>query len=76
MVQTEGITIGIHPASSTELSSGSISVGFMIDNFEEAKSLLDKNSIVYKAEDDGKSGNYLHFKDNDGTVLYFVKPKW
>lgn len=54
MVVTEGITIGIHPAKETELNSGTVSVGFMIDDFEQAKALLDKNNIVYKAEDDGK----------------------
>lgn len=75
MLITEGITIGIHPANETELTSGSISIGFMIDNIEDAKTLLDKSNIVYKAED-GKSGNYVHFKDHDGTVLYFVEPKW
>ena len=76
MVVTEGITIGIHPAKDAELNSGTVSIGFMINTIEDAKALLDKNNIVYKAEDDGKSGNYLHFKDPDGTVLYFVQPKW
>jgi len=75
MVVTEGITIGIHPAKDAELNSGTVSIGFMINTIEDAKALLDKNNIVYKAEDDGKSGNYLHFKDPDGTVLYFVQPK-
>lgn len=76
MVITEGITIGLHPAKDAELNSGSVSIGFMIDDLEEAKALLNKNYIIYQAEDDGKSGNFLHFKDIDGTVLYFVKPKW
>ena len=76
MVITEGITIGLHPAKDAELNSGSVSIGFMIVDLEEAKALLNKNNIIYQAEDDGKSGNYLHFKDIDGTVLYFVKPKW
>lgn len=76
MVVTEGITIGIHPAKSAEVNSGTVSIGFMIDKIEEAKALLEKNNIVFKEEDDGKSGNYLHFKDTDGTVLYFVQPKW
>jgi catechol 2,3-dioxygenase-like lactoylglutathione lyase family enzyme len=76
MVETSGITIGIHPASVDEVNSGTVSIGFMIDKMEDAKALLDSNKVVYKAEDDGKSGNYLHFKDPDGTILYFVQPKW
>ena len=76
MVVTEGITIGIHPAKDAEVNSGSVSIGFMIDKIEEAKILLNKNHVAHKQEDDGKSGMYLHFKDPDGTVLYFVQPKW
>ena len=76
MVETTGITIGIHPAKDNELDSGSISIGFMIDKIEDGKELLTKNDVVYIEENDGKSGNYLHFKDPDGTVLYFVQPKW
>ena len=77
MIGTTGITIGIHPAGDkTNLNSGSVSIGFMLEKIEDAKNLLDKNNIAYKNEDDGKSGIYVHFKDPDGTVLYFVEPKW
>jgi catechol 2,3-dioxygenase-like lactoylglutathione lyase family enzyme len=76
MMITTGLTIGIHPAHGEQTSSGNVSIGFMIENFGEAKALLEKNNIPYKAEDDGKSGNYLHFTDKDGTLLYYVQPKW
>ena len=75
MVVTQGLTIGIHPAEDAELNSGTVSIGFMIDKIEDAKSLLDKNNIAFKAED-GKSGRYLNFKDLDDTALYFVEPGW
>lgn len=76
MISTTGITIGIHHSEDkASLNSGSVSIGFMLDKIEDGKELLDKNSICYKT-DDGKSGTYIHFKDPDGTVLYFVKPKW
>lgn len=75
MLVTEGITIGIHPAETAANSSGTVSIGFMIEKIEEAKELLAQHNIPYK-EDDGKSGHYLHFKDPDNTVLYFVVPKW
>ena len=51
-------------------------IRFMIDKIAAAKKMLDKHKIKYKAENDGKSGLYLHFKDTDGTILYFVEPKW
>jgi len=55
--------------------SGNVSIGFMIENFDDVKKLLEKNGIQFRT-DDGKSGTYAHFKDPDGTLLYFVKPKW
>ena len=76
MVVAEGITIGIHPSDEKGNNSGTVSVGFMTGDINEAKTLLDKNKISYEFQDDGKSGDYLHFKDPDGTILYFVNPKW
>lgn len=75
MMVTEGITIGLHPTESSNTSSGTLSVGFMIEQIAAAKELLDSHSIAYH-EDNGKSGHYLHFKDPDNTILYFVEPKW
>ncbi len=75
MVETAGLTLGIHPGGDDKSGSGSVSVGLMIDDINEAKALLEKNNITAKFED-GKSGTYLHFKDPDGTIVYFVQPKW
>ena len=71
-VVTTGITIGLHPGGTNTSSSGSVSIGFLVDDINEAKTLLDGNAIAYKAED-GKSGNFTHFEDLDGTVLYFMQ---
>jgi len=75
MVETTGITIGLHPTSEKELSSGSVSIGFMVDSLAEASAMLETNHINCKPAD-GKSGKYIHFDDPDGTKLYFVEPKW
>ncbi|HMG13814.1 MAG TPA: VOC family protein [Saprospiraceae bacterium] len=75
MVTTTGITVGLHPSESEVNSSGTVSLGMMIKDIEEVKELLNAKNIVYK-QDDGKSGVYLHFTDPDGTILYFVLPKW
>jgi catechol 2,3-dioxygenase-like lactoylglutathione lyase family enzyme len=72
-----GLVIGLHPTNVPDhpTGSGNISIGFTTDNFEEAKSILIKLSIeVQTREEEG--GQFLHFKDPDGTALYFIKPKW
>jgi len=76
MLETSGLTIGLHPGGDEASNSGTVSIGFMIDDINEAKALLEKNDIAGATFDDGKSGTYLHFKDLDGSVLYFVQPKW
>lgn len=75
MVTATGITIGLHPGRDVDTDNHNISIGMMIDKATEAKTLLEKNEISFKL-DDGKSGIYLHFKDPDGTVLYFTEPRW
>ena len=75
MLNATGITIGLHPGREDKAGNTNISIGLMIDKAEEARTLLEKNFIPYKLEA-GKSGIYLHFKDPDGTVLYFTEPKW
>jgi catechol 2,3-dioxygenase-like lactoylglutathione lyase family enzyme len=74
-LETTGITIGLHPGGKPAQSSDHISIGFMIDDIAEAKALLEQNQIPYKY-DDGKSGKFTHFKDLDGTVLYFMQPMY
>ena len=75
MVTAAGITLGLHPSDKTNHSSGTTSVGFMIDSLDEGEELLTRNGIKYQ-KDTGKSGAYLHFNDPDGTALYFVQPAW
>jgi predicted enzyme related to lactoylglutathione lyase len=71
------IVIGLHPTSqsASKGNSGNSSIGFTVDDFDEAKSLLQKLSIeaTYRQEE---GGEFIHFNDPDGTALYFIKPKW
>ena len=76
MLAAEGITLGLHPSDGEKTGSGSTSIGFFIEKIEDAKALLQEHQIECNHEDDGKSGIYLHFTDPDGTILYFVQPKW
>jgi catechol 2,3-dioxygenase-like lactoylglutathione lyase family enzyme len=72
-----GVVIGLHPTSDTNLTgnSGNVSIGFTGDDFEEAKTLLQKISIKLTVRQE-EGGQFLHFNDPDGTSLYFTKPKW
>ena len=77
MLSSPGLVIGLHPASNDQLkdNSGNVSIGFTIDNFEEAKSELQNLSILV-TERTEEGGQFLHFTDLDGTALYFIEPKW
>jgi catechol 2,3-dioxygenase-like lactoylglutathione lyase family enzyme len=71
-----GIVLGIHPANDKTFDgSGNVSIGFSIDDFEEAQNLLKDLEIEATLSKDG-GGTLLLFADPDGTMLYFVKSNW
>jgi catechol 2,3-dioxygenase-like lactoylglutathione lyase family enzyme len=71
------VIIGLHPSSDANQSgnSGNASIGFTVDDFEGAKTLLQKLSIKTTDRQE-EGGKFLHFNDLDGTSLYFIKPTW
>lgn len=72
-----GIVIGLHPTNEKNVAghSGNASIGFTTADFEGAKKLLQALGIeATDREEEG--GQFIHFKDPDGTALYFIKPKW
>ena len=72
-----GIVIGLHPTAQENLTggSGNVSIGFVADDLDEAKLLLEKIPVQATAREE-EGGKFLHFSDPDGTALYFIKPKW
>lgn len=72
-----GIVIGLHPTNAINLTgtSGIVSIGFIADNFEETKNLLQTLSVNVNDRQE-EAGQFLHFNDPDGTALYFIKPQW
>jgi catechol 2,3-dioxygenase-like lactoylglutathione lyase family enzyme len=72
-----GVVLGLHPTTSEHLpgNSGNTSIGFTVDDLEEARVELGKASIPAAGREE-EGGQFLHFKDPDGTALYFIKPKW
>jgi catechol 2,3-dioxygenase-like lactoylglutathione lyase family enzyme len=73
IVEAPGVSIGLHPAEKIH-HSVSVSVGFGIADLGIAKNKLEELQIPYEQEE-GKSGNFLHFKDPDGFILYFMQSK-
>ena len=71
-----GIVVGLHPTSDNNLigNSGNVSIGFTTDNFDEAKSHLEKLDFNVQTRSE-EGGQFLHFTDPDGTALYFIKPR-
>jgi len=56
-----GIIIGLHPTNdSLQHGSGNTSIGFTTDNFEDAKSMLEKLSVNSRPERK-KAGNFCIF---------------
>jgi catechol 2,3-dioxygenase-like lactoylglutathione lyase family enzyme len=76
-VEAPGITIGLHPVSADNVKrgSGSVSIGFTTDNFEETVSMLSQLPIQAEKRNE-EGGQFIHFTDPDGTAVYFIKPKW
>jgi catechol 2,3-dioxygenase-like lactoylglutathione lyase family enzyme len=72
-----GVILGLHPTDASNLkgNSGNTSIGFIANNFEEAKVLLQNLSVAI-TERQEEGGQFLHFYDPDGTALYFINPSW
>ena len=72
MMTTMGLTIGFHPKDEEPNSSGSISIGFIVDDLMPIKEILGSKKIPF-TERPGKAGDFINFKDLDNTALYFTK---
>ena len=72
-----GMTIGLHPSdeSNPKAGSGNVSLGFTTDHFEETMTALGERNIATEERNE-EGGQFIHFRDPDGTSLYFIKPKW
>jgi catechol 2,3-dioxygenase-like lactoylglutathione lyase family enzyme len=71
-VAAPGVVIGLHPAKATENPTNSISIGFGVDSLAEAEKRLKELNVHYETAED-KTGKIAHFKDPDGTLLYFME---
>jgi catechol 2,3-dioxygenase-like lactoylglutathione lyase family enzyme len=69
------IIIGLHPQKEELPANTKISIGFMIQDINEAKKLLTDMKVPFKFSE-AKEGDYLHFNDPDGNFLYYSQPKW
>lgn len=77
MLEAPGIVIGLHPVEKNLAAkgSGNVSLGFTSDNFEKTIILLNNAGIKSELRAE-EAGDFLHFKDPDGTEVYFIDPKY
>src|SRR5690349_2123449 len=71
-VAAPGVVIGLHPAKEAANTSTAISIGFGVDSLDEVKNRLQELGVAYETAE-AKEGKYAHFKDPDGTLLYFME---
>ena|ERR1051326_9166589 len=72
-VAAPGVVIGIHPAKERNvITTNAFSIGFGIDSLEDVKNRLSELGVDYETAED-KAGKYAHFRDPDGTLLYFME---
>jgi len=73
-VSGPGVVIGLHPSAAKANASENISIGFTVDDFENARAGLDGSKVLYEERKE-MGGSFIHFKDPDGTPIYFINPK-
>jgi len=70
------LLIGLHPVEKNlSQGSGNLSIGFTTYDFQSCRDRLKELSIEVQERTE-KGGEFLHFKDPDGTALYFINPKY
>jgi catechol 2,3-dioxygenase-like lactoylglutathione lyase family enzyme len=77
-VEAPGLTIGLHPAGEhgpRPGTSGSLSIGFEVQDLETAMETLQSQGIVFASVLDDKATRIAHFSDPDGHTLYLVEVK-
>ena len=73
-VSAPGVVIGLHPAEKTGNANPNISIGFGVENLDEAKKRLMELNVKFDQFGD-KAGDIVGFNDPDGTPLYFMQSK-
>lgn len=78
-VEAPGTIIALHPASGKGLQpdgSGSMSIGFAVDNLDTSIGELEKNGVVFSRISDDVRVKLAFFADPDGNPLYLSQSKW
>ena len=69
-----GMKIGLHPSRSVLTPSDNVSIGLIAESFDAARKELEELGIAYEERSE-QGGNFLHFRDPDGTPVYFYEAK-
>lgn len=73
-IEAPGLKIGLHPASAKVQKGDNISIGFGVDDFDQALEDLKNKGIKVQVENDGW-GRLGNFEDPDGNKLYLAEIK-
>lgn len=76
LVASPNVLIGLHPSDKSYPVSDQVSIGFIIEDIEDAKKHLEENDIAYTYNYDENSGSYVNFADPNGVALYYTQPTW
>lgn len=76
-----GLTIGLHPASSTNPAGrkGSMAIGLQLKgSIGDAVRALKAKGVRFQGDvvNEGKAGSFIGFEDPDGNQLYLAELDW
>jgi len=76
LIEAPGLTIGLlHLAGEPGVQpgkSGSMSIGFEVENLETAIETLQSRGVEFHDAVEGQEAQVVHFNDPDGNTLYLV----
>ena len=78
-IESPGTIIALHPATKggpKPGESGSISIGFSVDDLDKATAELTKKGVIFSGTTDDAQVRLAFFADPDGNPLYLSQNKW
>lgn len=78
-IEAPGLTIGLLHLAGEQVSepviSGSMSIGFEVEDLESAIETLKSRGVEFHDAVEGKAAQVVHFSDPDGNTLYLVSSR-
>jgi catechol 2,3-dioxygenase-like lactoylglutathione lyase family enzyme len=78
-IEGPNVRIGLHPTKKKSLPaepSGNVSIGFLVDDLDEAMATLGRRGVKFGDVVPDKGARFAFFSDPDGAPLYLIEMKW